>query len=360
MLTFSGMALFKKLADVWRSGASDSYLDFNAVANVEPIVLVDNTLLNEPVLADVLQTNLAFFAGQYLMAATLSMSVGKINIRNHLDKLNPNRKAVDIGNILDSAGDWAATMEAEQHRLPDFGNRLSVEAYDEVPETGATGGRDQLKEIHDASNMAVGKLLSFEITDGQHRQTVHVGVRLNVKQISAPALLSIYNFAGKDQSAKERYWGWRGGDLSFIRDIVFCVDVLDEYRDTLMKDDTGIYANILKRHHTNRFAGIVTANPSVATSSNMLVIDSTTTEALENEIMGKLDNFKTRQKIFAESYLMTIAVVDRGWNQVTFYHRGISVPTTCSFKEIASKTKADNFNITDILSSYQAGSHPKI
>lgn len=54
-----------------------------------------------PYMPDVMRTITQLFAAQYLMAAELMCTVGKIDIRRHLDRLNPNRRPMD--NLLRSA-----------------------------------------------------------------------------------------------------------------------------------------------------------------------------------------------------------------------------------------------------------------
>ena len=69
-----------KLPDLFRSARSDSLIEYTRVTRAEPIVLVDNTAVHLPYIADVMQSLTAIYAGYYLQAAAISVNVGKIDV----------------------------------------------------------------------------------------------------------------------------------------------------------------------------------------------------------------------------------------------------------------------------------------
>ncbi len=52
---------------------------------------------------------------------------------------------------------------------------------------------------------------------------------------------------------------------------------------------------------------------------------------------------------------MIIAVVDREWERVTFYTRGMAAATDLSFKEIKSANKGKGPDILDLMKSFNQG-----
>jgi hypothetical protein len=55
---------------------------------------------------------------------------------------------------------------------------------------------------------------------------------------------------------------------------------------------------------------------------------------------------------------MIIAVVDREWERVTFYTRGISSHTELSIDEIKAANKGKGPDISDIMKSYNMSASP--
>ena len=73
---------------------------------------------------------------------------------------------------------------------------------------------------------------------------------------------------------------------------------------------------------------------SVGTASNIIVISDSTRKELEFQVGGKLSDFNVRSKIFSETYMMLMFVVDAQYEHVTIYHRGLNMSTDMSLKEI--------------------------
>lgn len=318
---------------------ADSYISYTQPARVEPIMLVDVDCLFSDMLPDTVQSLTSIFAGYYLQAFTLSTTVGSVSVVKHLDKLNPNRDPV-IALGLESA-DYT-------HKLP----TISMEADDDI--VGANT-RDAVKEVKELTNLSVGKLLNVEIVDGENKVTIPISIRLMANSIPSDNLVHILSAGNKDTSFKERWHGWRSGRLELVRDLILCQDLIDAHTKTLVNDKSGIYANILSRRSKNAAAAVLGGEISIASASNLAIISSDSARKLETEVMGQLSNFKTRQKIFEETYMMILVVIDKEWDVATFYHRGIPEATTASLRDLKSANKSGGTDVMSILSAFREG-----
>ena len=221
-------------------------------------------------------------------------------------------------------------------------------------------GRDTLQTIKELSNLSVGKMLSVEITDGLHRASIPVSIRLIASAIPSQNIVHILSIGNQDTSVKERYHAWKSGRLEFVRDLVFCQDLIDAHRKNLMADKDGIYANLIKRHRGNQVSTLVSGNPSVATASNLVVVSSDTASQLELKINGRLKDFKTREKLFKDTYVMIMVVIDKQWERATFYHRGIDMHTEVGMRDLKIANKGSGPDVSDILKAYQLGNAPSL
>lgn len=354
------LAVVRKIQDIWRAGKSDSLVDYTKSTRVEPIALIGTDVLYDDMLPDLMQSLLSIFTGYYLQAIAVSMTVGNIEVERTLSRLNPSRSAIDAG--ADTAG-WLLARENYKDRLPSPSVRMSLEAIgDRIPEAQEGSfalGRDTNRELKELSNLSVGKLLSVELCQGMQRATIPVAVRLLASSLPTERLAHILAIGTKDVSMKERFYQWKGGELEAIRDMVFCQDLIDAHRANLMADKDGVYSQLLKRNRENQLSAIVSANPSVATASNIVVISQETAKKLEMEISGKLSNPKVREKVFAGKYMMILAVVDSFEKRVTIYHRGIAMPTEVGARDLRGASK-EGPNVSDILKAYQLGNAPSL
>lgn len=349
-----GLGAIRRIADLWNSSRADSLIDYTAVTRVEPIALIDADCIHNEMLPDVMQSLQSIFSGYYLQALAISMNVGKIEVMRHLDKVNPSRSPMASG--IDTAG-WLMSAESYKHRLPKpNSNRVAIEAEQDRSE--AMLSKDTLATVKDLANLSVGKMLSVEISDGAHKGTIPIAVRLMATSIPSQSIVNILASGNKDTGTVERYHAWRAGRLEFIRDLVFCQDLIDAHRKNLIKDKTGIYTEILNRRRKNQLSTLVSGNPSVATASNLLVCSNNTLDMLQGEIGGDFKNPTTRAKIFEETYLMIIAVINKEWDRVTFYHRGISTPTELGLRDLKAANKSTGPDVSEIMKAFQIGNAP--
>lgn len=340
---------------------SDSLVGYTSAARVEPYCLIDASLLpKQDILPDVLQSMLAIFTGYYLQAWALSANVGDIEVIKQLERLNPSRNGrQDLVGL--AAGD-ALGLEAISdftHRLPYPGDPRNHEDQLALEAEHGDVGKDPGAELRQLTNLSVGKLINVSITGENGKVvTIPVSIRLLTNGIDPRALVHILSAGSKDTSFKERVYQYKSGEIQFFRDLVLCQDLIDEHKKHLSNDQTGFYAAILNRRTNNAVSSALTGNFSVATASNLVVMDSETQIQVELNIGGRLKDYKTRQKIFEKSYLMIMAVIDSARDRVTFFHRGIPEATNVSLRDIKASNKGSGPDVSDILAAFRVGSSP--
>lgn len=419
----AGKTLMSRLVKAVQNGSKISSLaDFSMPSRVEPLVLVDAPLAEQPYMTDILKFSLTTFSGYYMQAAALVQPVGKINTLKVLDQMNPNRAyqlnsrsvrdAIKAGPVPVFSGeafqDGLPALETfdtplepnlivsvenlrdeiDQVRLLKEHEQLNRARYDSQrakneaersglglkksqdeekkrkEKEGIQGVRssdpENTKKFYEIENLAVGKLLNIEFQDGDNRATVPVMIRLIPTKVPSKVLTHIFTATTKNSSWKERYHLWRAGQISLVRDLIFSVDLVDQHRKALINDTSNVYAAITDRRRKNLLSSGLTNSPSMADASNIAVISKETAKQISREMAGRLENLEVRKKLFNATYLILLVVVDEQWERVTIYHRGLDMPTELSFREIKSAEKGKGPDITEILKAYQLGSTPTI
>lgn len=358
-----GLSLIRKITDLWAGAKADSLIDYTQVGRVEPIVLIDADVLFSEALPEVQQSLLSIFAGYYLQAVALSCSVGKVDVMRHLDKLNPRRNPSD--SAANTMG-WLLAQESYTHRLPmpeKQNHIMAMEAeQDDINKETPSNvgfGKDTVTSLKELANLSVGKMFAVEITDGLHKATIPISIRLMASSLPTESLIHILSIGNQDNSAKERYHGWKSGRLEFIKDLCFCQDLIDAHRKTVMHDKDGVYSNLLSRQRGNQLSTILSGNPTVASASNLVVMSSETVAQLELRLDGKFSDFKIRERIYQKSYIMIVVVIDKAWERATFYSRGINGSTEVSLRDMKSSNKG-GADVSDILRAYQLSNSPSL
>lgn len=380
-ITTAGKALFN-------SQRADSLVKLTQVSRVEPITMIDSRLRVTPYLGDVLQSLVSLFSGYYLQAIAIQANVGAINTVRLLDQLNPSRSGDSLLRITGLGLECEmlepafynfglprknATFGLEAYGMSELEARFALESINlgfeaEAPSTGdgkdeskgmkAQFGKDFAKDIIQNAPLSVGKMLEVSISDQGKTAVFPVTVRLLSTLVDDSVLAHILSDGAKNITWKERWHAWRAGELEFWRDLVLATDLVDEHRKVLLKDKSGAYEEILNRRRGNVSKSITSGTPSLATASNLMVISDQTAKDVERKLHGRLADPQLRDKIFKMSYLMILTVVDVDKELVTFYHRGIAIPTQVSVKELKVSNKGNGQDIGDILMKLLAGKSP--
>lgn len=366
--------------------ASDSLVEYTRSTRTEPITMIDHTIINQPELSDLMATLTTIYAAMYSQAFSIAINheIGSIKALKALDKINPNRSAMKS----------LPGLESHSLLLPDYRNiennykvtnkismesNLSVKGGARISHTGDIDIAAKLNYNDDADvanakendkhgakvstdaitkfnqNLSTGILFDVSVTANGASLSVPLSVRLLANEMRQDNVLSILKAAIVNKTAKERYREWRAGGLSFWSDIVLCRDILKEQRKNLIKDQTGVYSEVIKRRNNNKLAGIFSGDPSISNISNILVVSTETIARFETETFKKLKDVKVRDTIFNNTNVMILAVVDTDKEVVTLYYHSISVPTIVTFRDLKSHTKKQGLDPMEVLRSFQMG-----
>lgn len=339
------ISVVSKIAGIIESAKGSTLTDVTRSTRVEPIVMMESRLRQETAMTDVLQTLSSIFAGYYLQAVAVLTKVNGVEVVRTLDRLATERSPVD-----------AFGTEAYRFALPNYDTKTvgqaSLESLPSVEDRG-------LNELTTVTNLAVGKLFEVNVGTGDQKVTIPMSIRLNVKDINAQGLVHILASGVKDNSAKERYHRWRAGELTFIKDLLLCQDIIDARKQAMLEDKTDTLARIEQRRNKNRLSGILSGKASLNDASGIVVISSETAEEIEKEIGGKLSKFKHREAMFKNAFVMLMVVVDTEWERVTIYHRGIEDESELSYRDLQTANKRTGPDVVELLKAFQAGNAPR-
>lgn len=335
---------------------TSSLVSATSVARVEPIVIVDKDCLFLEYLPDILQSTQSIFVGYWLQALSLITNVGDVNVGRVLDKLNPNRKVDTNGflNTIVNAGIGKESLtyasESLKYKLP----TVALEAKDDKKD----GSLAKVDNIADLTNLSIGKIINVTIKNNGQEAVIPISFRLMVNTLPPASCVQLLSQGSVDLSFSERWFKWRAGRISFIKDLVFCQDLIREQKRTLMTDKDGVYSEIAKRAKNSKLASFFSKNPSLAEASNIVVISEETAMQLRVKHNLNLDNFKDRQKIFDKTYAMILVVIDRNYERVNMYHYGISASTSVGLRDIKVANKGSGPNIMEVLAAFKGGNAP--
>jgi hypothetical protein len=268
-----------------KSQKADSLIKYTQTTRVEPIVIIDKRALYLSYLPDVLQSLNSVFAGYYLQAAAISCTVGKIQVGQLLNHLNPERPFLEsrnaamecfVGTKLQPADDYrlglpnASRPALESikptlsHAMEDFdkaqfsadvdkskaaiteGAQAFMKGMDVtdhvidassglkgIMHTGKTGQKqasatsqghsaDIGKDMREVANLAVGRVYTVELSDGGHTAQIPVTIRLLTTECDPELLVHILSDGARVVNSSAKE-RWFGFKL---RDLAFWRDLV--------------------------------------------------------------------------------------------------------------------------------------
>lgn len=347
-----------------RAAQSKSYIEYSKVTTVEPVTVIDEELINLPILPAVLQSLLTQFTVYYVQAATIHLNLGKVNISGKLDPLNPNRTSglPAIPNISFESHDESPSRFLEFGKgiqsykgtgLEDFKVQFNkVEDSKNSPANkpdGLTGQSDKL--FKETANLSIGRVFDFEIHDGDKTAKVPMTVRLRTVTIKKDPLTRLMSLKQLPRGFFARIKGFMEGDKEFWRDVVLNKDLIKEHRDALMKDTTGLYRERLEVARKNKRASLTRLDPSIATLATLYVVSKDTILSLTSKYGIDFSRPAVREKIFVDSGAMIIAVVDyKDYETVTFYYHSIDHGRELTFAQLQREVSGSKgSDLTDII-----------
>lgn len=343
--------------------AQKSLTDLVRLARVEPLTILDSDVQHWEGISDVLQTSLNIFTGYYLQAVAIMGSVDAVKVVKTLSSLNPNKAIFEAyqdqyGKVAD--GTYKQSMESYRWKLPKESDNASMES--------ARLSDSAVDSVRESTNLAVGKLINVTLSDSDNAKSkvvMPISVRLTVNVLPSKAVESILTLDSRDNTFIERFHAWRAGKIEGIRDLILCQDMIDERKRLAMKDKTGVYSammNVATKNTTSTILNKLTGNSaytiSLASASNIVVISDNTLKEIENKLGSKLSDYRTRTKIFESGYMMLLVVVDKHFDRVTFYHRGVNLPTTMGLRDMKISNKNSGPDILDIMKALGQATAP--
>ena len=340
---------------------NSSLTELTRLTRAEPLTIISKDCYNLEYLNDVLLTLCNIYSGYFLQAVAILTKVQNVEVVKLLDKLSPNRSNVGVLLAASNQKSKTGSLIGENYRyaLP-TAQTMAMEA--DVPMVDQTN----YKVFYETNHLAFGKLLNVSITvdsdDPSCKEktttiNIPVSVRLAPGIVDTDSLVRIFGHQSLNTDIVERYYSWRAGRITLIKDMIFCQDLINEYRRTAMKDQTGTLQEIVRRVTAARTYGVMSQNPSLAVSSNLYVISKAAAAAIEAKTGYRFSKPAERAKRFHDTYAMVVAVIDPEWEQISFYFNGIAAPSTMKISALKSSSKK-GVDVSDIMRSLLQGQAP--
>lgn len=380
-----------------RALRADSLIDYSQPTRIEPVTLVEQSLWREPYMEDILQSALNIFTGYYMQAVALSAEIKGISVVKRLEPFNPKRDPMN--SVFDSLSSMVATEDGTRFGLPSLENMRQLNTCNSlgainwsrpsneaarvnggsnpmgndgaegsvsgkpalVSKSGATietVSKETLQSLRDNSNLSVGKMVEVAVVVDDKSVKVPVNIRLQTMPVPSRSMTLYLTAGAQNRSFKERWYDFKAEKLHFFSDLIGINDLLDEHRRNIIKDTSGLYLKQMQQKRKNTLAGFLSGKPSVANASNIVVITEEQRVTIERTLNIKLSTLRGRRVLEENSSIMLLIVVDRQYEQVEIYHRGIEGVSELSISSVKNASKSTGPDIMKVMEAYKSMKAP--
>ena len=398
----AGMPLIKPLTQINETSLSE----VTRTANVEPRVMLEESLRNLPNLDKWFMALTNLYSAYYLQAVNLSGTVGKVSVLSVLERFNPNRQ-LSLQPILQSLA--TESMLDYGYKLPNYKTlgtedfklirapKAALEAAESGvaiyngdssgngnTNTGGTGKKDASKEktdnqkerpdnndpsgkevvsnlqkIQDMDSLAVGRLLSVDVMIDGKKFIVPVAVRVRPMAIPSLIMRELVALGDIRDSWKERWHRWRAGELSLVGDVILQNDRIKNRKKLMALDKQGIYREMLARRRNNALVALQSGKVSIGAAASFIIISKQTAREVERRTGVPIDNREFINRTFSENSAMMLLIVDTEWERVQTFTRGINGSVDYTFRQLEGMAKGNGPDIMEIMKAYTLGNSPR-
>lgn len=278
---------------------------------------------------------------------TIATDSGNIDNRRQFDnRTTTNSHNTNVMNIDGSNSPVDNRKITEHHYNSNKGN------------SSAQFGKDNLKALSEASALSTGKQFEVVFERDGNKTPVLMSLRLNVNTIPTEFMRKIIAFSDQTNTFGERRLRAKAGELSYVKDLVFCNDLIEEARKNRFRDKTGFYRQMMDRRSKNWLSGLLSMNWSINNASAIIVCDQNTVDDLTAELGGSIEDFKVRQRVFKDTLTVYLVVMDTRWDRVTIYTRGMDEAMSLSARDFKAGKGGKTGNVDDIIQAYRTGATP--
>lgn len=339
---------------------------------ITPVCFVEKTLTVEPVIKDILTTQLDMFSLMYLSVFNKMTSnmITNCSTEAMLDSLATDR---DLDTQL------VAVVQNEDNNLLNYTlNDLAVgKHYDDSISTPTLQAKyyraeradsvvkidsksmsgEILNDLKDAPRLGVGRHLRLKIDLGKAGSSnIDVMVRLATNIVSTRLITAMVeaNVANVDFLTRVKMRGY--GEIT-TWELLSLSDIIDRQQRVAVMDIDDVFGEKFRRGSSDVAFFFARGELPINRASGIMVISQETATALESTLGDSLSDFGTRERFFKGTCGMILTVVDTASEVVTTYYRGLRHPQDLTFRDI--KKSKDKDDLTDVLKILTENNTPK-
>lgn len=355
---FGLMSLFEDLRDFVRgigkvanATRNGSLPEFLKSTNVEPICLVENSLVSMNDFEAVLGTALDLTATMYLrvFSRLMTVDIDAVRVTRMLEKLATER---------DVLASMAAIESEYKESLDIISAGIEADRNDRKNMSLETDGK-MYSPIIDNNKLSVGKLIKCTVSNGREKLDIPVSIRLRTKTVTPSLIRDIFeaNYADLNMFQRIKLVGLM--EITALEAITSS-DIIARQERVRMADREGVIQSHFITATKDAGYSAITGEIPINRASGIMVISEETGKMIERTSRLRLDKYSDREKFFDGTATMMIIIVDPQSYTATIYLRGFKDGSEETFRTMVASGKGGSQDLTPIIKDMLSGQVPSL
>lgn len=338
-------------------------------AVIESRVYTTREAAMEECINDLLYCINVMYAGWCMTALSMSQMIQGSKIRDILNTVATESKHNTVYKDTDQlfAALESFKIKRSPFALPSMASPVVPGIQDDADDMPVAGGAgNKIIEFPKDYRLVSGIVIdvSFAIGGPADRKTISVpvAVRLNPTIINADAAKQFFASNFK-MDTWMRWFKVKTGEISFWKDFLFEMDLLDEKYKAIKRDKTGVVKDMYDQQQSALASYLLKLIGWRADRQNIASAIHIFTRPQFNEFCRSTHcNFESvndRLKYFRKTLSMIVAVIDSEYQMVDVYIAGVGNKAKYQFSQLQNYTKPNQYDLTSVMRAFANTNAPR-
>lgn len=355
-VSFSNLVNIVRDVEDRKSKSLTQYLKRSMIASR---VFIQREAADDIILPDLLLTIQNMYIGWILTAMQLNAYVDSTRtVRNALSVVATEnlKEHVDTKELLMGLD----TYGSYKHNT----NGVTLSVIKENPSVNRAQGGSVL-QIPPNINLPSGRIVEIKFNVGTDaRAVLAIDVYVQLMPVFIPAnVAEAFFMTNFKPSLAKRWFQATTGEIRFIKDFLFEMDLLKKRQGALKADKTGTLKEMYDSQKNSlynyliKLGGVTPERQNVANTVH--IYEKSAFDAWCHRTGCDFRNRSHRDKFFSKTFSVMVAVIDSAYSRVDMYFHGIGSRAEYSFDQIKTQAKKETYDLKSIMQAYYTSSTPK-
>lgn len=321
---------------------------------IEPCIITTKGSANTDVFDKTIQLNTDIFASFYMQAFQVLNEIYKVDVQTAITLLSSKMTTLNLAGESEPIKQFDLLMSDKTLKLSDVKiNNISLESNAKIK---ANDEKDSLIYGTYTRQMTVSISIKYKNENDKGDENTHTinipfTIKASIINTDIDNIISLVEPNNYKKSFFYRLDEYRAGAIS-LSDLLFCGDLIKEYKSSAKKDKAKLIDLINNRNTTANIKRLATSDikgvKGYEANYNMLILTSDELARLEKVLHGSIDNEKKKETLLSSCAALCATILDDDYERVSIYTADIRGVSSFGYK-IIQKRKDNSNDIGEIL-----------